>query len=937
MNSAPAISTAAGPITYRMSCWFPGKLVGGIPVPDPNAVAEEVTGAPETPELGIIPDPSAATEDNNIHSIPNDSSSATSQMGISTGVAIPSALLGSGLSEQPLPCVPELHDPSYMSGIGDFYAALPVASDAKLSPFIQDMKDLDAIKAATPNTLAIGKTQDAFALPKVPDNALIAVVNTVAENTQLPTPTHPPIPASTPATPEETISCTISSAPIENSVRSPSPDASPVELEPKERTSERAASTGAPSGENQQQTPPPSTENRWPVGRAGALLEVGESEIERISHIDSDSIDSSEPASTGEKAGANDDAVPPPESDSPSIGLELVTQQPASTKNLLDGHQLHIPPPIGGDLIFQSPRKVLPVEAGPANKDNKIIEHPGTPKANTAELRDKDSNSSGSAREREGGEGTPETMESSSEDTTTIGAAMRGDSSPPPSVEAGSANKDNKIIKLPGAPKASTAEFRNKDSSPSRSARAREGEESTADTKESSSEETAKIGAAMRGDSSPPPSVEAGSASKDNKIIEASGALAVGVELMVEETTPASAPMDESPPQSPTDTTGNYQFPSEERVLARARTAGAALFSRGNVNFDNLRDSDEEANIIEPTKGDRFHRPPSSITPGVKLPPYKSAPLTIPVPDTMFHWFFSKEIPAPKWAPLTLYFSGGRIVDPHDPDYRFFDQVALLPPRLPPSAYVRKTPLRPDNSQDARGLIPPEPREKKIPSIYDFIDTIRTVGDVVDPQIAVNAKSVEDFVKAYYIEGPDGRPLLNNPPRGDIPQVKIKHEWIPTSVLERYRIERVIRLLDLEISPATRAALFWILIERQTERTRVLLKFFAEYPEPKLKDVEQKLISWGYLPEKAQEAEDTTTEEGKYPVHLQYSTAKRVHSITRMPIQIISVISLSLSKCPRDGWNESQFEILVIYFQLRTTSDFVIILNQISWAQHPTS
>ena len=829
-----------------MSCWFPGKLVGGIPVPDPNAVAEVVTGAPDTPEMGLIPDPSAVTEDNNIHSIPDNSSgsNAASQMGPFTRVAIPSVLLESGISEQPFPCFPELNEASYMSGISEVYAALPVANDAELSPFIQDMKDFDAIKAATPNTLAIGKTQDAVALLKISDNASTAMVNTVAESTQLETSIHPSIPASVSAMPEESISRAGSSAPLENSVRSSSPDASPVGLEPNECISERAASAGAPSEENQQQTPPPSTENRWPIDPVEALLEVGESEIERTSYIDPDSIDPSEPTSTGEKEGANDDAVPPPESDSRPIDFELVTQQPASTKNLLDGHQLRFLPPIGDDLIFPSPRKVLPVEARSANEDNKFIEPPSASKANTAELRNKDSDSSGSARAREAGECTPDTMESSSEDTATIGAAMRGHSSPPPSVEAGSANKGNKII-------------------------------------------------------------------------EPSGALAVGVELVVEETTPASAPMDESPPPTPTDTTGNYQFPSEERVLARARTAGTALFSRDNANFDNLQDSDEEANIIEPTKGRRFHRPPSSIPPGVKLPPYKSVPLTIPVPDTMFHWFFSKEIPAPKWAPLTQYFSGGRIVDPLDPDYRFFDQVALLPPRLPPSAYVRKTPLRPDNSQDARGLIPPEPKEKKIPSIYDFIDTIRTVGDVIDPQIAINAKSVEDFVKAYYIEGPDGRPLLNNPPRGDIPQVKIKHEWIPTSVLERYRIERVIRLLDLEVSPATRAALFWILIERQTEMTRVLLKFFAEYPEPKLKDVEKKLISWGYLPEKAQE-EDTTTEEGKRPVHLQYSTAKRAHRITRIPIQIIPVLSLSLSERPRDGWDESQFETLVIYFQLRT-------------------
>jgi len=78
-----------------------------------------------------------------------------------------------------------------------------------------------------------------------------------------------------------------------------------------------------------------------------------------------------------------------------------------------------------------------------------------------------------------------------------------------------------------------------------------------------------------------------------------------------------------------------------------------------------------------------------------------------------------------------------------------------------------------DNSQDARGLIPPKPKEKTILSIYDFIDNISRVGKVVDPQIAINAKSVEDFVKAYYIVGLDGEPLLKNPPKGAIPQVKI--------------------------------------------------------------------------------------------------------------------------------------------------------------------
>jgi len=243
-----------------------------------------------------------------------------------------------------------------------------------------------------------------------------------------------------------------------------------------------------------------------------------------------------------------------------AIDLELVIQPPASTKNLLHGHQLRIPPPIDDDLIFASPTKVLP--GAPANEDNKIIELPGAGEANMAELRNKDSNSTGSARSfaEEGEEGTPDTMESSSEDTATIGAALRGDSSPSPAVEAGSANKDNKII-------------------------------------------------------------------------EPSGALAVGLEPIVEET-PAKAPMDKNSPQTPTDITRNYQFPSEERVLARARTARTVLLSRGNANFDDLKDSDEGANTVEPTKDSRFHRPSSPTPHGVKFLPCKLAPLTIPVPDT---------------------------------------------------------------------------------------------------------------------------------------------------------------------------------------------------------------------------------------------------------------------------------------------------------------
>jgi len=88
-----------------MSCWFPG-FVRGVPVPDLNALAQVLTGAPETPEMGLVTDLSTALEDNNIHPTPSDSSSATGQVCISTGVAIPSASPGSSASEQPLPCVP---------------------------------------------------------------------------------------------------------------------------------------------------------------------------------------------------------------------------------------------------------------------------------------------------------------------------------------------------------------------------------------------------------------------------------------------------------------------------------------------------------------------------------------------------------------------------------------------------------------------------------------------------------------------------------------------------------------------------------------------------------------------------------------------------------------------------------------------------------------
>jgi len=92
-----------------MSGWFPGKLVGGVLTPDPNAVAEVVTGAPGALDIGPIPDISVALEDSDIHLILSDSSSATGQFGISTGVTAPPALPGSSVSKQPLPCIPELH------------------------------------------------------------------------------------------------------------------------------------------------------------------------------------------------------------------------------------------------------------------------------------------------------------------------------------------------------------------------------------------------------------------------------------------------------------------------------------------------------------------------------------------------------------------------------------------------------------------------------------------------------------------------------------------------------------------------------------------------------------------------------------------------------------------------------------------------------------
>ena len=57
--------------------------------------------------MGLILDPSAALEDNDIYPIPSDSNSATGQVGVPTGVSTLSALPGSGVSEQLLPCVPE--------------------------------------------------------------------------------------------------------------------------------------------------------------------------------------------------------------------------------------------------------------------------------------------------------------------------------------------------------------------------------------------------------------------------------------------------------------------------------------------------------------------------------------------------------------------------------------------------------------------------------------------------------------------------------------------------------------------------------------------------------------------------------------------------------------------------------------------------------------
>jgi len=761
----------------------------------------DTTGALVAPEMGFITDPAVAPEDN-IHSIPSDNGSATGQVDVSTGVAIPSALPGGGVSEQPLPfdmpelqdlsfsfgmgseqplsCdLPDLQDLSISFGMGEACAAWLAAKDNELSPGINDMKDFDLCKAATANAFEIDQTLEGVVWPKVPDSACTTSVDALLENIPHVNFIDQPIPASISATQEGTIDRAGSLAPVENSVRSSSPDAPLAGLESIECIGELDAFAGAPTQENQERIPSPSTEKSRPIDPAAPPPGLGGDEIENISHINLNPIGQSKSLSSGEQAGAGgglkeiseisaafgNEAAPSTESDARHTELELVTQEPASTTRFLDGHQLHTPPPMDDNLNFASTTNLLP----------------GAPEGNTADLRNEDSNSPGFVRGKEGRqeEGTPETIESSSQDTATVTTAMEGASAPPPSV-----------------------------------------------------------------------------------------APAVRMEAMDEEGTASEASMDESPSQTPTDTTDNYKFPSERDVLARARTASTVFFGMDDADFDDFQDFDEEIGTIEPTKGSKFHRPPLSIPPDRKRTLYKSAPLTIPIPDTMAHFFFSTKPPAPKWAPNALYFPGGRIVDPADPDYRFFDQVVLFQPYPPPNAFARKTPLPRDKSQDARGLIPREPKRKKNTSIYNFIDKIRRVGNVVDPQIAINAKSVEDFVKAYYIEGPNGRPLLNNPPRGDIPQVKIQHEWIPTGLVERYRVERVIRVLDTEISRETRAALFWILIERQTERTRVLLKFFAQYPEPKLKDVEKKLMSWGYLPEKAQRVEYRIADERKRPAHL---------------------------------------------------------------------
>ena len=69
---------------------------------------------------------------------------------------------------------------------------------------------------------------------------------------------------------------------------------------------------------------------------------------------------------------------------------------------------------------------------------------------------------------------------------------------------------------------------------------------------------TATISTVMEGDSSPP----------------LSDVLAVRTDPMDEEATSAEAWMDENSSQTPTDASGNYQFPIERQAQARECTAG---------------------------------------------------------------------------------------------------------------------------------------------------------------------------------------------------------------------------------------------------------------------------------------------------------------------------------------------------------------------------
>jgi len=270
-------------------------------------------------------------------------------------------------------------------------------------------------------------------------------------------------------------------------------------------------------------------------------------------YIDGDAIKLTFKEIAATSANFGSDAARPLESDVFHTVLEPVIQDPASTAHFLDGHQLHIPPPISHNLNFGGPTKFLP----------------GAPRANTADLRNADSNSSGSARplpeQRE--EGTPGTRESCSVHTTTINTAMGGYFSPP-----------------------------------------------------------------------------------------ISDVLAVTTEPMAEEATSAEAWMGENPPQTPTDASGNFQFPIERQSQARECTAGTEPFSMDDANFDDLQDSDEEVSIVEPARGSRLHRPPSPIPPHLKWSLRKSAPLTIPVPDTLLQFFFSCN-PQPPSGHLPLYIS----------------------------------------------------------------------------------------------------------------------------------------------------------------------------------------------------------------------------------------------------------------------------------------